>query len=175
MARCTEKEVNAKSFSERVVLMQPLWAFPLIPMVCKELAQSPKLVHLYSLQPRAWTNERRGNFKQSSLSFFSQGKCTCKKTSLQFMKSVCTGAPSPPLLLPLSPIWLPPGNQTIKVWIQICSPSLHVFPLSDYVREGDVLPSSSKSLLCIYYVDLVAHPDPVFFQEMIDRRRRLRD
>lgn len=99
----TEEGVNAKSFSERVMLMQQLWAFPLIQMLCKELAQGPKLMHLYSLQPSAWTNERLGNFKQSSLSFFSQGKRAHKKAAFQLIKPVCTYSLSPPFCPALLP------------------------------------------------------------------------
>lgn len=99
----TEVGVNAKSFSGQVMLMRQLWAFPLIQMLCKELAQGPKLMHLYSLQPRAWTNEWLGSFKQSSLSFFSQGKCAHKKAAFQLIKPVCSYTPSPLFFLPLSP------------------------------------------------------------------------
>lgn len=100
----TKEGVNAKSFSEWVMLMQEFLAFPLIQMLCKELAQGPKLMHLYSLQPSAWTNEQLGNFKQSSLSFFSQGKCAHKNTAFQLIKPVCTYSPPPsPFFLPFSP------------------------------------------------------------------------
>lgn len=159
---------NAKSFPGRVMLIQQLWAFPLIQMLCKELAQGPKLMHLYSLQPHAWTNEWLGSFKQSRRSFFSQGKCTYRKkkkkkgkTVFQLIKPVCTCMPSSsffPALLPRPAH--PQGNQTIKDCIQIFSPSLHVFHPCDCVSEGDVLPLSSKSLILMYNVGLVLAPWP---------------
>lgn len=131
-----QEGVIAKSFTGWVMLIQQLWAFLIIQMVCKELARGLKLVHLYSFKP--WTNEQLGNFRQSSLSFLSQGKCTYKKTAFQLIKSVVR----PPSFFPLpfSPhLARPRGNQTIKDWMQIYSPSLHVVRPCDYVREGDVL------------------------------------
>lgn len=44
--------------------------------------------------------------------------------------------------------------------MQMYSPCLHVFHPSDCVSERDVLPLSSKSLIVMYYVGLVMHPDP---------------
>lgn len=157
------------------MLIQQLWAFPLIQMVGKELAQGPKLMHLNSLQPRAWTNEQLGNFKQSSLSFFSQGKCTYKKTAFQLIKSVCACAPSPFFFLPLLP---PVFLWEIKQLRTECKctllPFMSLIPLIVSVREMSSL-LSSKSLILMYSVRLVMYPDPVFFQEMTDRRRRLQD
>lgn len=138
--------VNAKSFSGQVMLIQQLWDSPLIQMLCKELAQGPKHMHLYSLQPRARTNEQLGNFKQPSLSFLSQGKCTYKIAAFQLIKLICSYMPSPRLSHLASPQW----NQTIKDWIQIYSPSLHIFHPADCVSEGDVLPLSSKSLITMH-------------------------
>lgn len=96
--------VIAKSFTGWVMLIQQLWAFLIIQMVCKELAQGLKLMHLYSFKPCVWTNEQLGNFRQSSPSFLSQGKCTYKKNSISINWICCTPSLlfSPPALFPPS-------------------------------------------------------------------------
>lgn len=68
---------------------------------------------------------------------------------------------SPSALLPR--LARPQGNQTIKDWMQIYSPSLHVFHPSDCDSEEDVLSLSTTSLILMFTAGLLMHPDPALF------------
>lgn len=128
------------------------------PMFCRELAQGTKLMHLYSLQPCALTNERQGNFKQSSLSFFSQGKCTQKIGAFHLIKPVGTCTTTYfSCLYPLPCIPLREIKQLRPEYKCTLPPILFFTPLIS-VSERDVFTLSRKSdvlkWVCLYTVTL---------------------